>query len=126
MLMTLLIAILAGGIGYWLGYSASASERKLEPANTGMNDFELVFHTARTLEQRLRSKYPLVSGTAVGLHGYITQVQRRGGPDKVVRQMRFLATVRNRLAHDPDFRLNGKTRKQFYYCREAVKHAGFL
>ncbi|MHB1666100.1 hypothetical protein [Thiomonas sp.] len=123
MIGSLVLVLLALAIGFLTGYRWRRYEAQFLPEQTGLNDFELVFATARQLEAKLRKRYPVAGGDGpgVGLHAYITQAAYRGCPESMITQFRFLATIRNRMAHDAAFRLNSRTRRQFYRSAAALK-----
>jgi hypothetical protein len=62
-------------------------------------DTELVIHSAKELEFLLETSF---GAHGKGLHEKITSVQSRL-PQSLVKRMRFLATIRNRLVHERGF-----------------------
>ena len=63
------------------------------------NDFELVIKTSKELEFILEKEF---NARGKGLHEKISSVQSEL-PGKLCRQMRFLATIRNKLIHERGF-----------------------
>ena len=68
------------------------------------NDFELVIRATKELEWLLETHFGAPDGKNVGLHDKITAARdpRTNAPlpEKVVRRMRKLVTIRNALVHD--------------------------
>jgi hypothetical protein len=62
-------------------------------------DTELVIHSAKELEFILETSF---GAHGKGLHEKISSVQNRL-PPALVKRMRFLATIRNRLVHERGF-----------------------
>ena len=62
-------------------------------------DTELVIHSAKELEWLLESTF---GATGKGLHEKITSVES-SLPPALVKRLRFLATIRNRLIHERGF-----------------------
>jgi len=73
-------------------------------ANT-KNDFELVIRASKEMEYMLEEHFGAPSGKDHGLHDKISKARHEGRPlpEPLVRKMRYLATVRNKLVHDRDF-----------------------
>ena len=71
----------------------------LSQGNTyATNDFELVIRTSKELEFLLENQF---HAEGKGLHEKITSASSSALlPDSLVRKMRFLATIRNKLIHD--------------------------
>eukprot|EP01013_Petalomonas_cantuscygni_P010770 TRINITY_DN23984_c0_g1_i1.p1 TRINITY_DN23984_c0_g1~~TRINITY_DN23984_c0_g1_i1.p1 ORF type:complete len:125 (+),score=9.99 TRINITY_DN23984_c0_g1_i1:135-509(+) len=71
------------------------------------NDFELIIRATKELEFILESHFGVpANDKTVGLHEKISRARCRNGqplPDDVVRQLRYLVTIRNRLVHDRSF-----------------------
>mmetsp|Transcript_34477 Transcript_34477/g.111283 ORF Transcript_34477/g.111283 Transcript_34477/m.111283 type:complete len:132 (+) Transcript_34477:3-398(+) len=81
------------------------------------NDYELVIRASKALEQLLEDEFcagetPGVArkrprdDPSLGLHDKISRATTREGeplPAGLVRQMRYLATIRNRLVHERGF-----------------------
>ena len=63
------------------------------------NDYELVITCAKDLEHLLEQEF---GASGKGLHEKISSASSQL-PDKLVRQMRYLATIRNRLVHEYGF-----------------------
>ncbi|RHY42256.1 hypothetical protein DYB28_001400 [Aphanomyces astaci] len=68
------------------------------PAHT-CNDYELVIKCAKELEYILEAEF---GATGKGLHEKISAVNGQL-PPQLVKQMRFLATIRNKLIHERGF-----------------------
>lgn len=60
-----------------------------------MSPVERIFEISQTLEQLLVDRF---GATGRGLHEYTTSVQDKL-PKKVVKDLRFIATIRNQVAH---------------------------
>jgi hypothetical protein len=63
------------------------------------NDFELCITSSKELEHLLDTEF---GATGKGLHEKITSVEHELTPE-LVRNMRYLATIRNKLVHEHDF-----------------------
>jgi len=63
-------------------------------------DTELVIHSAKELEYLLETTF---GATGRGLHEKISAVEAQL-PPALVKRMRFLATIRNRLVHERGFK----------------------
>ncbi len=63
------------------------------------NDYELVIKTSKELEFFLEQEF---RASGKGLHEKISSVQNQL-PDSLIKQMRFLATIRNKLIHERGF-----------------------
>ena len=68
------------------------------------NDYELAIKTSKELEYILESQF---QATGRGLHEKITSASSQHHdqplPEHLIRQMRFLATIRNKLIHERGF-----------------------
>ncbi|RHZ38268.1 hypothetical protein DYB26_003750 [Aphanomyces astaci] len=69
------------------------------PAPLNRNDYELVIKCAKELEYILEAEF---GATGKGLHEKISAVNGQL-PPQLVKQMRFLATIRNKLIHERGF-----------------------
>ena len=69
------------------------------------NDFELVIRATKELEWLLVTEFRAPSGHGVGLHDQITEARHEGKPLPLamIRTMRRLVTIRNKMVHDRDF-----------------------
>mmetsp|Transcript_24989 Transcript_24989/g.30532 ORF Transcript_24989/g.30532 Transcript_24989/m.30532 type:complete len:115 (+) Transcript_24989:152-496(+) len=69
------------------------------------NDFELVIRASKELEYLLETHFQAPSGKEYGIHEKISLAQHEGAPlsSNIVRQMRYLITIRNRIVHERDF-----------------------
>lgn len=81
-----------------------------------MSDIEKVVKRTRRIEKLLRVQY---HAEGKGLHQLITSTEERL-PHDVISRLRYIATIRNKIVHDEDFRLDD--RKQFLaVCDECEK-----
>lgn len=81
-----------------------------------MSDIEQVVVHTRRLETLLREQY---HANGKGLHQLITSCEERL-PHDVITKLRFVATIRNKVVHEDDYRL--EDRKAFFaVCRECEK-----
>ncbi len=64
-----------------------------------MSDIELAITRTKSLEALLEQA---LGATGKGLHEKISSVQNRL-PPQVVKQLRFIATVRNKIVHEVDY-----------------------
>ncbi len=64
-----------------------------------MSDIELVVNKSKALEALLEDG---LGATGKGLHEKVSSVQTRL-PEALVRKLRFVATLRNKLIHDTDY-----------------------
>jgi len=83
-------------------------------------DMYLVIDTARFLEAQLETN----GHAGVSLHERISTVEASGISSQYVREFRFLATVRNRMAHEPGYRLDSRARRRMRVVRELVHQLG--
>jgi hypothetical protein len=70
------------------------------------NDFELIVRAAKELEELLEKHFGAPDGKDKGLHDKISDARTPGGkhlPESLVRRLRKLVTIRNKLIHDYDF-----------------------
>jgi hypothetical protein len=63
------------------------------------NDYELVIKSSKELEHYLELEF---KAHGKGLHEKISSVQA-DLPDNIIKKMRFLATIRNKLIHERGF-----------------------
>jgi hypothetical protein len=63
------------------------------------NDFELCIRSSKELEHLLDAEF---GASGKGLHEKITSVEQQLSPE-MVRNMRYLATIRNKLVHEHAF-----------------------
>mmetsp|Transcript_70186 Transcript_70186/g.196712 ORF Transcript_70186/g.196712 Transcript_70186/m.196712 type:complete len:116 (+) Transcript_70186:168-515(+) len=63
------------------------------------NDFELCIRSSKELEHLLDTEF---GASGKGLHEKITSCENHLTPD-MVKHMRYLATIRNKLVHEHDF-----------------------
>ena len=68
------------------------------------NDFELVIRATKELEWLLETHFGAPDGKNVGLHDKISAARdprnQKPLPEKIIRRMRKLFTIRNALVHD--------------------------
>ena len=69
-----------------------------------MSDIEKVVMRTRTIEKLLRTQY---HAEGKGLHQLITSCEERL-PHDVVAKLRFIATVRNKVVHEEDYKLDDR------------------
>lgn len=79
------------------------------------NDYERVIKSSKDLEWLLEG----IGGTGRGLHEKVTSVQDRL-PPSLVRQVRYIATIRNKLIHERGFDAI-PDRGAFNSCYEACR-----
>ncbi|AMV23058.1 hypothetical protein VT84_01510 [Gemmata sp. SH-PL17] len=65
-----------------------------------MSDIELAITRTKALEALLEQAF---NATGKGLHDKVTSVQNRL-PQPLVRKIRFVATVRNKIVHESDYK----------------------
>ena len=82
-----------------------------------MGDYELVITRTKRLEALLERDF---SARGRGLHERVSSVQERL-PDATIKRLRFIATVRNKLIHEPDYRRLDDRRGFVRACREAER-----
>ncbi len=69
------------------------------PKRDGMSDIELAVTRVKVLEALLEQG---LGATGKGLHEKVTSVQSRL-PTPLVKKLRFVATVRNKIVHESDY-----------------------
>uniref|UniRef100_A0A6T0DZY4 Uncharacterized protein n=1 Tax=Chrysotila carterae TaxID=13221 RepID=A0A6T0DZY4_CHRCT len=69
------------------------------------NDFELVIRATKEMEWLLETYFDAPTEHDCGLHYKITQARYKGRPlkDELIRKMRYLVTIRNKLVHERGF-----------------------
>lgn len=70
------------------------------------NDYELVIRATKELEWLLETYFGAPAGKTVGMHEKISAARDPHGrplPEKILKRMRYLVTVRNQLVHDREF-----------------------
>lgn len=70
------------------------------------NDFELIVRAAKELEELLEKHFGSPDTKDKGLHDKISDARTPSGaplPAELVRRLRKLVTIRNKLIHDYDF-----------------------
>jgi len=84
------------------GEALSAFIKFLAGTTYSSNDYELAIKTSKDLEHLLEQEW---GAEGKGLHEKITWVQHSSSPlpDDLMRRMRFLATIRNKLIHEVEF-----------------------
>lgn len=84
-----------------------------------MSDIDLAVRRAKGLEDQLRRNFR-VDGR--GLHGLIDAAKAKNGlPTPLVKKLRFIATVRNKIVHDPACRKIDDRRGFIEACDEAER-----
>ncbi|WP_100754029.1 DUF4145 domain-containing protein [Vibrio salilacus] len=68
-----------------------------------MSDIENVVTRTRKIEALLRAQY---HADGKGLHQLITSCEERL-PHDVISKLRYIATIRNKVVHEHDFKLDG-------------------
>ncbi|MGF1764078.1 DUF4145 domain-containing protein [Aliivibrio kagoshimensis] len=71
-----------------------------------MSDIEFVIVRSRRLETLLKEHY---HADGKGLHELISSCEERL-PHDVIKKLRFIATIRNKMVHEDEYRLDDKTR----------------
>ncbi|MBL4829099.1 MAG: DUF4145 domain-containing protein [Aliivibrio sp.] len=71
-----------------------------------MSDIEFVIVRSRRLENLLKEHY---HAEGKGLHHLISSCEERL-PHDVIKKMRFIATIRNKIVHEEEYRLDDKSR----------------
>ena len=81
------------------GEALAAFIKFLSGPTYSSNDYELAIKTSKDLEHLLEEEW---GAEGKGLHEKITWVQHSSSPlpDDLMRRMRFLATIRNKLIHE--------------------------
>ncbi|AGV17879.1 MULTISPECIES: hypothetical protein [Vibrio] len=69
-----------------------------------MSDIEKVVMRTRTIEKLLRTQY---HAEGKGLHQLINSCEERL-PHDVIAKLRFIATVRNKVVHEDDYKLDDR------------------
>jgi hypothetical protein len=87
----------------------TTSSKPVAVGEYSTNDYELVIKASKALEAQLQREF---HSQGKGLHEHInsvagqqTQQQQQGGglPEALVKKLRYIATIRNKLIHEPDF-----------------------
>jgi hypothetical protein len=65
-----------------------------------VNDYELVIRSAKELEFILDSSF---AATGKSIHEKLNSLPEGSLPAPLIKQMRYLATIRNKLVHERDF-----------------------
>ncbi|GAB5030282.1 Hypothetical protein NocV09_00204140 [Nannochloropsis oceanica] len=84
------------------GEALSAFIKFLAGPTYSSNDYELAIKASKNLEHLLEHEW---GAQGKGLHEKISWVQDSSSPlpEDLMRRMRFLATIRNKLIHDVEF-----------------------
>ncbi|MDD9196579.1 DUF4145 domain-containing protein [Aliivibrio sp. S3MY1] len=69
-----------------------------------MSDIDLVVKQSRIIESLLKTHY---HAEGKGLHQLITSCEERL-PHEVIRKLRFIATMRNKVVHEEGYKLENK------------------
>ena len=84
-----------------------------------MSDIDLALSRCKRIEQRLRHNYR-VDGR--GLHELVDAAKAKNGlPTPLVRKLRLIATVRNKIVHDADYTKIEDRRGFVRACDEAER-----
>ena len=81
-----------------------------------MSDIEKVVTRTRRLEKLLRTQY---HADGKGMHQLITSCEERL-PHDVIDKLRYIATIRNKVVHEEDFKLDSR-RDFLTVCDECEK-----
>lgn len=81
-----------------------------------MSDIEKVVTRTRRIEKLLRTQY---HADGKGLHQLISSCEERL-PRDVVKKLRYIATMRNKVVHEDDFKLESR-RKFVDVCNQCEK-----
>lgn len=81
-----------------------------------MSDIEQVVKRTRRIEKLLRLQY---HANGKGLHQLITSCEERL-PRDVVKKLRYIATIRNKIVHEDNYKLENKA-KFLTVCNECEK-----
>ncbi len=71
--------------------------------------YEKIFGCSKKIESILSKKY---GAKGKGLHTLVSSVES-DLPENIVKYCRFIATIRNKMAHNDDFEFDNKTEEQF-------------
>lgn len=82
-----------------------------------MSDLDLAIRRSKRLERRLRNG---LGATGRGLHEMVSSVEKKL-PKELVRKLRFIATLRNKLVHDLDYRKLDDRRRFVRACDESER-----
>ena len=84
-----------------------------------MSDIDLAIRRSKRLEARLRRNFR-VEGR--GLHELIDAAKAKNGlPTPLVKKLRFIATIRNRIVHDHDYTKIDDRRGFIEACDQAAR-----
>jgi hypothetical protein len=64
-----------------------------------VNDYERAIKYSKSLETLLKNRF---GATGKGLHEYTSSVESKLDP-KIVKKLRYMATIRNKLVHDDGY-----------------------
>ncbi|KJY81642.1 hypothetical protein TW81_17175 [Vibrio galatheae] len=81
-----------------------------------MSDIEKVVTRTRKIERLLRTQY---HANGKGMHQLITSCEERL-PHDVIDKLRYIATIRNKVVHEDDFKLDSR-RDFLSVCDECEK-----
>ena len=83
-----------------------------------MSFLEAVIARTRTIESLLEDKY---HGAGKGLHEKLSSVEDRLDPS-IARQIRYIATVRNKLVHESNYDFDGNAADFLRRCDEVIRY----
>ncbi|WP_084883405.1 hypothetical protein [Vibrio sp. qd031] len=102
---------------YRASSQTKASSTTIQDDDT--NPFELVIKTSKEFEKCLSG----MGATGKGLHEKVNSIEGSLAP-VLVKKLRYIATVRNNVVHDPDVSLTEESRHSFIvmanFCRDAL------
>ena len=87
-----------------------------------MGDYELVITKCKRLEGILENGF---GANGRGLHEKVTSVQPKL-PDPLIKKLRYIATVRNKLVHDDDYHQLDDKNGYKLACKDAEKQLAAL
>lgn len=82
-----------------------------------MSDIDLAVSRSKRLESLLEQS---LGATGRGLHEKVSSVENRLPPD-LVRKLRLVATVRNKVVHEADYKNIDDRKKFLQTCKEAER-----
>lgn len=87
-----------------------------------MSDIDLAIRQCKELESILRTK---LGAEGKGLHQLVTSVESRLSPE-LIRVLRRVATIRNKIVHEPDYRRLDDKKAFLADCAAAKKQLNAL
>ena len=83
-----------------------------------MSFLEAVIARSKTIESLLEGKY---NGAGRGLHEKLSSVEDRLDPS-ITKRIRYVATVRNKLVHESNYRFEGSADEFLRKCDEIIRY----